>query len=238
VGDYGTIDKETGQFQKDGNIYEDVTTARLADHHKPLMGAPENTLIISSAGVIRRELTVSAECGVAGLADTSIKGQWEFGSKRGALLIMSRPRSSYLPPKVFLKQLVDIPALRDKSLVTEVISCPAYSLYLSSANKEVIDVALVATTPTPLAATVGGEIGATWWTQNMSGLFRDACDPNGSYNYTPLYMLKKIRRKGLLRRESPVPDPEDDDLWVDIQEPWDPLDDDGEEEVFEDFISD
>ena len=81
-------------------------------------------------------------------------------------------------------------------------------------DKEVIDVALVATTPTPLAATVGGEIGATWWTQNMSGLFRDACDPNGSYNYTPLYMLKKIRRKGLLRRESPVPDPEDDDLWV------------------------
>ena len=74
--------------------------------------------------------------------------------------------------------------------------------------------ALVATTPTPSAATVGGKIGATWWTQNMSGLFRDACDCTGSHSYTPLYMLKKIRKKGLLRRESPVPDPEDDDLWV------------------------
>ena len=61
MGDYGTIDKETGQFQKDGNIYDDVTIAHLADHHKPLMGAPETTLIISSTGVIRRELTVGAE---------------------------------------------------------------------------------------------------------------------------------------------------------------------------------
>lgn len=60
MGDYGTIDRETGQFQPEGNIYEDVTTADLAKHHQPLVGAPENTLIISSAGVIRRELTVGA----------------------------------------------------------------------------------------------------------------------------------------------------------------------------------
>ena len=66
--------------------------------------------------------------GVTGLANASIKGQWEFGIKRGALLIMSQPHSSYIPPKVLLKQLVDIPVLRNKSLVTEVISCPAYSL--------------------------------------------------------------------------------------------------------------
>ena len=72
--------------------------------------------------------------GVAGLADASIKGQWEFGTRRGALLIISQPHSSYIPPKVFLKNLVDIPALRNKALVTEVISCPAYSLYLSSAS--------------------------------------------------------------------------------------------------------
>ena len=81
-------------------------------------------------------------------------------------------------------------------------------------GKEVIDVALVAKAPTPSGATVGGEIGANWLTQNMSGLCRYACDPNGSYSYTPLYMLKKIRKKGLLRRESPVPEPEGDDLWV------------------------
>ena len=103
----------------------------------------------------------------AGLADASIKGRWEFGNRRGALLIISRPHSSYIPPKVVFKQLVDIPDLKNKSLVTEVILCPAYNLYLSTASgcsrrqhflpctvydatdgsvgKEVIDVALVAT---------------------------------------------------------------------------------------------
>ena len=93
----------------------------------------------------------------------------------------------------------------------------------------------------------------------MSGLCRYACDPNGSYGYTPLYMLKKIRKKGLLRRESPIPDPEDDDLWVFKNRlsivhygvfiyPYiggsmsrshgNPLDDDGEEEAFDDSVSD
>ena len=61
MGDYGTIDRETGKFQKEGNIYEDVTIAHLTNQHKPLTGAPDNTVIISSAGVIHGELTVSAE---------------------------------------------------------------------------------------------------------------------------------------------------------------------------------
>jgi hypothetical protein len=48
---------------------------------------------------------------------------------------MHQPQISYIPPKVFLKQLVDIPALKDKLLVTEVFSCPAYCLYLSNAGE-------------------------------------------------------------------------------------------------------
>lgn len=61
VGDYGTMDRETGNFQKEGNIYENKTIAYLTDEHKPLTGAPDNKLIISSAGVIHRELNVGAD---------------------------------------------------------------------------------------------------------------------------------------------------------------------------------
>jgi hypothetical protein len=61
VGDYGTIDRETGKFQKDGNIYEDATIVHLTDQHKPLTGAPEISLIVASAGVIKHELTVGAD---------------------------------------------------------------------------------------------------------------------------------------------------------------------------------
>ena len=61
MGDYGTIDRETGSFQREGNIYEDATIAHLTEQHQPLTGAPDNTLIISSMGVIHCELTAGAE---------------------------------------------------------------------------------------------------------------------------------------------------------------------------------
>jgi len=239
VGDYGTIDRETGNLQTEGNIYEelDPIIASLAVQHKPLMGAPDDKVIISSAGVTHQELHIAPECGVAGLANASIKGQWKFSSRRGALLIMARPLSSYIPPKVLLKHLVDIPIFKDKVLVTEVISCPAYSLYLSSANSEAVELALIGSAPTPAGITVGADVGVSWWSKNVSGMFRQACDPKGLYSYTPLYTLQKIRQKHLLRRESPRPDPEDDDLWTDVHEPWDPLDDDGDEVAFDGDLS-
>jgi hypothetical protein len=45
---------------------------------------------------------------------------------------MDRPRISHIPPNELLKQLVGVHTLEDKVLVTKVVSCPAYSLYLSS----------------------------------------------------------------------------------------------------------
>jgi len=244
VGDYGTLDRETGNFLKEENIYEhsDPTIANLAALHPPLMGAPEDRVYISSAGVTHHEINVNAQCEISGIdglaiATASIKGQWKFGSKRGALLLMDQPRSSYVPPKVLLKHLADIPTFKNKVLVTEVVSCPAYTLYLSTANSEAVELALIGTTPTPPGVAVGGNVGGKWWSRNMSGMFRQASDPNRLYKYTPLYILQKTRPHYLFRRESPVPAPEDDDLWVDVHEPWDPLDDNGEEEPFDGSVS-
>ena len=127
-------------------------------------------------------------------------------------------------------------------------------------DNEAVELALIGTAPTPAGLPAGGGVEASWWSRNMGGMFREACDRNGLYNYTPLYALKKVRQKHLLRRESPVPDPEDDDLWVfeivlsmvnkliklffsfifrwtDVQAPWDPLDEDGEEEAFDGSVS-
>ena len=78
---------------------------------------------------------------IPGLAEASIKGQWIFGSRCGALLVMAYPRCSYIPPATILKYLAEVEALKDMFLVTEVFVCPAYSLYLSSGCKcLVIDV--------------------------------------------------------------------------------------------------
>ena len=48
---------------------------------------------------------------------------------------MAHPRCSYIPPATILKHLAEVKALEDMFLVTEVFSCPAYSLYLSSGSE-------------------------------------------------------------------------------------------------------
>jgi len=191
-------------------------------------------MVVASDTVTQHELSLKADLNVPGLAEASIKGEWQFGKKRGALLIMDRPRISHIPPNELLKQLVDVHTLEDKVLVTEVVSWPAYSLYLSSKQTDLISLALLVAAPQPGAvASVGG--GSKWWKKNATGLLRSACD--NAYSFSPLFALKKIPKKGFtLFRDGQVATPEGDDLWVDAQPPWGALDEDGEEEPFEDTI--
>ena len=70
--------------------------------------------------------------GVVGLDRASVKGRWEFGKRRGALLIMAHPSSSRIPPQVLLKDLVSFPEFKENYLVTQVYHCNAYGLYFST----------------------------------------------------------------------------------------------------------
>ena len=156
---------------------------------------------------------------------------------------MAYPRCSYIPPATILKYLAEVEALKDMFLVTEVFVCPAYSLYLSSGCKclvidvwlkandlslanETVNLALLGSSPVPHAppVQVGAQMEGKWWTQNTTGIFRSACEPHGKDNYTPLYMLKEIRKKKSLlsslfdsKRGKPEFDTtpvEGDNLWV------------------------
>ncbi|KAJ7832400.1 hypothetical protein B0H14DRAFT_2803061 [Mycena olivaceomarginata] len=130
VGDYGTVDKDTGRFEKDGNIYEDSATAALAADHLPEIAATDEKIVISSETEQKRDLNLNPQVSIPGIAEASIKGQWKF--KSGKLLVMAQPRSSWVSANALLKKLLEIPALKDKYLVTEIVACHAYSMYLSS----------------------------------------------------------------------------------------------------------
>jgi len=174
---------------------------------------------------------------IPGLAEASIQGQWAFGSTRGALLLMAHPRSSYILGDTLLKHLIKVKALKDMFLVTEVFSCPAYSLYLSNKRErpcmlvlnpilifimldehlenEVVNLALLGSFPVPDSPglTAGGTTDGKWWVRYAGGLFRSARDHHGKDNFTPLYMLKGIQRKKrwISRRgENPYLEHEDD----------------------------
>jgi hypothetical protein len=78
----------------------------------------------------------------ASLAGAAFSGRWEFTTKRGALLVMYRPRLSHIPRDVILKELMKTDTFnfkekdkewkKERVLITQVYKCPAYGLYLST----------------------------------------------------------------------------------------------------------
>ncbi|KAJ7113159.1 hypothetical protein C8R44DRAFT_797262 [Mycena epipterygia] len=232
VGDYGTLDKETGRFEKDGNVYEDAATAAMAVDHQPHLAARDESMVIASESAQKREFSLGPQVSIAGLAEASIKGQWKFRSgKTGALLVMVRPQSNVVSANALLAKLLEVPALKDKYLVTETVACDAYSMYLSSKSEDTVSLALLATSPIPAAPLIsaGGEVGGSWWSETGAGVFRHGSAPPGTYSFTPLFTLKRIRKKTFFPTRGMPPASEDEDMWED-PEPWGPLDEDGVEE--------
>lgn len=230
VGAYGRLNTESGELDIEGNIYDPEFQIlldkvdgklKLADF-PPQIGAVEGDFIVCTMGVRGNDLKVDGEINVAGLGQASIKGEWQFQrGKRGALLIMHNPRQEYVPRGRVLEALYKVPELRDMHIVNSIFKCPAYTIYLSDKSGEKISLAL-----TPNANATEPQ---QWWSDTNASLLRKG--QHKDYMFTPLYGLKRklplIRR---LMRDSPVPDPEGDDFWVDVHAPWDPLDEDGEEE--------
>ena len=91
VGDYGKLDKQTGEFSREGNIHEDNNIAVLVKDHRSTPAAREDVFIAASTEVIRSDLKLCAEMlvrlqnlslaqtytfsEILGLAGASIKGQ-------------------------------------------------------------------------------------------------------------------------------------------------------------------
>ncbi|KAG1751914.1 hypothetical protein EDD22DRAFT_784921 [Suillus occidentalis] len=230
VGAYGRLNTETGELDIEGNIYDPEFqvlldkvdgTLKLADFPAQI-GAPEGDFIVCTMGVRQNDLKIDGEINVVGLGQASIKGEWQFQrGKRGALLIMHNPRQEYVPRGRVLETLYKVPELKDMHVVNSIFKCPAYTIYLSDKSGEKVSLAL-----TPSENPAEPE---QWWSDTNVSLLRKG--HHKDYMFTPLYGLKRklplIRR---LMRDSPVPDPEGDDFWVDVHVPWDPLDEDGDEE--------
>lgn len=67
MGDYGKLDKETGEFNREGNIYidthiySDQTIAQLVKDHPPIAGARDEVYIAASEKVKRSDLKLGAQ---------------------------------------------------------------------------------------------------------------------------------------------------------------------------------
>ncbi|KAL5492741.1 hypothetical protein ACEPAI_4188 [Sanghuangporus weigelae] len=190
-GDYGAVDRDTGQFQKEGNILPRV--------------APD------------------AHASAPRIAGPTYGGQWQSGSKRGALLLYGS-RITRFPEELF-EELKETKWGHAKHIVSHIHLCPAYALYLSDRNNETVAINLRADVPLGPAPGVG--INASWTASGISGTFQRACADESVF--VPLYQVKEVKKRRGRRRQSLDPLSDDKEDWVPIEVPWNILDDDGKE---------
>ncbi|KAF7349156.1 hypothetical protein MVEN_01437900 [Mycena venus] len=228
VGDYGMIDEQTGIFEKENNIYTAPSTAALCALHRSQAAPPEEN-IIYNAEVQHKGILDLTHFNIPGIAEASIKGQWKFNkNKTGALLVMAQPRITFLDEATLFEKLVGVKELDDKCLVTATVTCHAYAMYLSSQSEDSISLALHST-PSVSAAPLGlagGESKLDWWSEKGAGVFRHGCAEPGTYSFTPMFMLKRKPKndKFSSHRSALL-----DTMWEEVQVPWRPLKEGGEE---------
>jgi hypothetical protein len=152
--------------------------------------------------------------------------QWQFNARRGAVMVMHKPRSSTVPKGFFDEALKRrFPALKGKSVIYEVYSSPGFFMYLSNKSEycddtlvkiltkfkpsrsfsasEQVTISLHANLnrPTP-GANNPPQAPFIWSSQGTPGICHHVYRASGSYS--PLFALRSVRRP-LLRRDEMNP---------------------------------
>ncbi|KAH7925358.1 hypothetical protein BV22DRAFT_1011433, partial [Leucogyrophana mollusca] len=209
IGDYGVVNRKTGEFEVDGNIFgpkvkdslKSMNPAMDLDQYLPKLGEPEKDFVISSEGVTSCDFDSGPGVEIPGIARAGLKGRWKFvKGKRGVLLVMRHPRRTSIPSGI-LGTLTTLPELNGKHIVSTVFSCPAYFIYSSDRTGESVSIALVSQESTVSTAenTDKEMVASEWWTDaSSSRRIHKGYDNTGRYSFTPLCAL---RRKALPFRQ-------------------------------------
>lgn len=156
--------------------------------------------------------------------------------KRGAYLVMKRPRTTDLPKDVILANLSRVDALRQPGtlLVVGVVSCPAYTLEVSDkgtashlcermvlkttifcdVDGKKVRVQFLGQLPVPgtVGVTAGGGLNIGWNTEHAGSSHQHGCNKDGDDIYCPLYCLKQVRPPSKYRQAQP--ERQGDDTYV------------------------
>ncbi|KAF8181439.1 CHAT domain-containing protein [Mycena galopus ATCC 62051] len=219
AGDYGVMNSETGQFQKQDNIYEsEIAEIKIiASQYPPRTGGVLEEL--TCAWNVKK-IEFRDQPGFKGhLTEPVLKTSWEFGDHRGALLVMHQPHMTYVPD-VFLHLSADLESLKGKVLAVTVYNCAAYAMYLSNDENDRVQLILC---EGPLRPETTGTT-LSWSQTGTHGIFQKFCDAPG--HYTPLLGLYMIQDPyGAQSGESPEFNAP---IWSELYPPWPNLDNNGD----------
>jgi hypothetical protein len=236
IGDFGTIDKATGELKVEGNIFTHPQIKHIAQAY-PAFEARETDLYQINSQQVRRLDTPTGDGAATDAADDQgvvLKSRWQFNTKRGAILLMHRPRLICVPDG-FFDEKFDLPLLKRKVVVEQVYNCPGFYMYLSNKANEQVSVSLRANT-FPNTATPSGStesaLAVGWKADGSTGVCQQAFREDAVY--TPLFRLKSLGRRHW-RRDGITPMIE---KWEVTYIPWGILDEDGATEPDSDEADD
>jgi len=232
VGDFGRIDRTTGELQVEGNLYEHPKTRGTMAAYPIKTTEPTKFEKYLSKGVKELGIAPKVDIGIQSYADVGFDGKWQFQSERGALLILVAPRINTMrgfPTSTILdKHFKSL--LKGRAVCTDVVSCPAFCLYLGKNKDHVFELSLKCDVPVATAAgvSIGGSLGTSWKYSDNQGLVKEGLSEKGEYVYFPLYSLKGVSwgRVGSILRGT---EGEDEEVLEDVATPWIGLDVDGAE---------
>ncbi|EPQ59806.1 hypothetical protein GLOTRDRAFT_91284 [Gloeophyllum trabeum ATCC 11539] len=237
VGEYGTMNKETGIFQSEGNIYDDnFIDLDVSSHHPLKQCSPEDNLVVVSRGGRRMDANFNMQVeGLPEFANCTVKGRWIFDNRRGAVVVLHKPVEWIIEKKDNLHSKV-AKALEGKLLVTSLMACPMYALLLTESASRGAEAAVGLS-----LNEVGGSVSGKWQEFATNGMWRTA-GGNGKFTFHPLYTLEKVgkvhRFKNLfskIRGPEELEDKADEEFELkSYPPPWNVLDDNGEEILDED----
>ncbi|KAJ7104967.1 hypothetical protein C8R44DRAFT_807349 [Mycena epipterygia] len=211
VGDYGQIDKRTGQWEPDGNVYTDEATAAWTVNYQPEIGPDAPGSYQSYYAHKDKARNVSSRPGASFRGGATLKTtmNFQFSKTRGAVIFLAEVQRNFIPAAL-LKALAKLnaPELSEKSLVTEVISCRACFLGFSDGAESEFKLELRAQVPLTVGA-AGGSLTLASKPASNSG-FHQLWDftKDGSRAYVPVFSLKRRNRDSWSAVIRDVSDPE------------------------------
>ncbi|EJC99695.1 uncharacterized protein FOMMEDRAFT_142664 [Fomitiporia mediterranea MF3/22] len=248
AGDYGGVNKESGEFERQGNLYRDSTIAEITARYPPIYNSETTDYQYHSLNTRTTKLKAQFNPDIFGDSKPLVGGQWHFSNRRGAILLMHRTKLTRVPEEL-LEEIKESEWVKGKYIVTHVHTCPAYAMYLSDKSICVpsvsefsnlimyfytvqgsVSIGLCSDPFSPGDAgsdKSGGEKPLKWITEGLSGFYQSASSDES--NFVPLFQIKVVQKREGKRRQSPDPINDEKLEFYNVEVPWYDLDEEGEE---------
>ncbi|CAE6502862.1 unnamed protein product, partial [Rhizoctonia solani] len=133
VGDWGVIERGTGCFIREGNIFEDteckVLLSDIPDVQLVKTGNPEDVIRITANAEMELDGSLFSGIDATGEVGVRVHGAWKFTPRnRAAILTITNGYTHYLEIGTVFTKLQPVRKLQGKAIVTEALRCPAYAM--------------------------------------------------------------------------------------------------------------